>query len=193
MSPQITHELSQIAFVVGIIVTALAGWASYCYGHRRAKEKDRIISQHLEDLKTHTPGINKKRELILRVSAAPNEKWTEIILGTVPGAVADYILMVFTSEKGRVSGKVRIKGSHEEYPFSSTANDSIPVVIRNLWVPETRHYKVPVVLEWIITEKTEADASLSMWTEGWLETHDRKPHVRIGPIQSEQTILDSSS
>ncbi len=182
MSLQTAQTMNQVALVAGIIITALAGWVSYRHGHRLAKEKDRIIRQHLEDLKAHTPGINKKRELILRVSAAPNEKWTEIILGTVPGAVADYILMVFTSDKGRVSGKVRIKGSHEEYPFSTTANDCFPVVIRNLWVPETRQYKVPVVLEWIITEKTEVDASLSMWTEGWIETHDRESHVFASPV-----------
>ena len=182
MSPQTAHGISQIAFVVGIIVTALAGWASYCYGHRRAKEKDRIIRQQLNDLNANTTGINKKRDLILRISAAPNETWTEIILETVPGSVAGYILMLFTSDRGRVSGKVRIKGSHEEYPFSTTANDRFPIVIRNLWVLETRHDKVPVVLEWIITEKTEAGASLNMWTEGWLETHDREPHVRTSPV-----------
>ena len=94
----------------------------------------------------------------------------------VPPGVTDYLLLLFASNKGRISGKVRIKDSSEETTFSTTANNRVPVALRNVWVPEESQYKVPTILQFIITEKTSSDSALSIYTQGWIDTRGNEPH-----------------
>jgi hypothetical protein len=69
-----------------------------------------------------------------------------------------------------------MKDSKNEYPFSTTANNQIPLAVKNLWLSENGYYKIPTVLEFIITEKTEADATLSIYTQGYIDSRGTEPH-----------------
>lgn len=123
-----------------------------------------------------TSEILEKNELIYQSAVDRNEVWTELEMKHVPPGVTDYLLLLFASNKGRISGKVRIKGSTEEYAFSTTANNRVPVALRNVWVPEESQYKVPTILQFIITEKTSSDSALSIYTQGWIDTRGNEPH-----------------
>ena len=94
----------------------------------------------------------------------------------MPPGVTDYLLLLFASDKGRISGKVRIKGSPEVTSFSTTTNNRVPVALRNLWVPEENQYMVPTIMQFKITEKTETSSSLSIFTQGWIDTRGNEPH-----------------
>jgi len=91
------------------------------------------------------------------------------VLQKTPQGVTDHLLLLFKSDKGNISGKVRIKGSKDIYPFSTIANQQIPLAVRNLWLPKEGKYKEPTIMEFAVTEKTEPDASLKIFTAGWIE------------------------
>jgi hypothetical protein len=80
------------------------------------------------------------------------------------------------SNIGRISGKVRIKGSQDVSPFYTTVNNTVPVAVRNLWVPAEGKYKIPTIMEFSITEKPTPDASLRIYTAGWVDSQGREPH-----------------
>jgi hypothetical protein len=94
----------------------------------------------------------------------------------VPAGVTDYLLLLFVSDKGRVSGKVRAQGSDKIAFFSTTVNNKIPVAVPNLWIPKDQQYKIPTILEFSISEATEANAILSILTQGWIDSRGREPH-----------------
>ena len=85
-------------------------------------------------------------------------------------------MLLFAADKGRISGKVRIKGSTITSSFSTTANWNIPVAVPNLWLAKAEHYQVPTMPEFAITQKTEPDAVLSIFTQGWIDSRGREPH-----------------
>jgi hypothetical protein len=120
--------------------------------------------------------MNSRVELIYRATKIKEEIWTPVEMKNVPEGVTDYLLLLFQSDKGRVSGKVRIKGSEEIYTFSTTANNRFPIAVRNFWLAEKGQYKVPTILEFMITEKTDVTASLSIYTQGYIDTAGREPH-----------------
>lgn len=101
--------------------------------------------------------------------------WTSIEVNSVPPGVSDYLLLLFRSDRGRISGKVRVQGSKSEAWFSTTANDTIPVSVANLWLPEQKHYKSPTIIEFAIIE-TDAAATLTVLTAGWIDSRGREPH-----------------
>jgi cell division protein FtsL len=167
----------------GIILTALGGYGSYHFGRREKEEADRVadekqqvLKDHIAQLQASTEQVSSRVELIYRAAKIKEEIWTPVEMKNVPAGVADYLLLLFQSDKGRVSGKVRIKGSEEVYTFSTTANNRIPVAVRNLWLAEKGQYKVPTILEFLISEKRDATASLSVYTQGWIDTRGREPH-----------------
>jgi len=184
------QTVSQIILFTGIILTALGGYGSYHYGKEEERERERISDEKQRELKTqvselqtrleavqeNTSETHKTVNLIYQATKITEEEWTEVELKNVPPGVTDYILLLFASDKGRVSGKVRIKGSDEVYSFSTTANNKIPLALRNLWLPDKGQYKVPTIMEFAVTEKTEDDASLSVYTQGWIDTRGREPH-----------------
>lgn len=149
------QTISQIVLTIGIILTALGGFGSYHFGKKEERDKERAseeaqgrlnsqiveLQSELESVRSNTAQIDEKVDLIFKASGLVREKWTEIQLKHVPEGVTDYVVLLFASDKGRITGRVRIKGSKEEYPFSTTANDRIPVAVRNLWLPEKGHYK----------------------------------------------------
>lgn len=189
--------MSQIVLLLGLILAALGGFGSYHFGKKEDREKARasekreaILNDQVLNLNSQVVNLNKQLDavqsstaethrmlsLIFKSGGLAQEEWTEVQLKNVPEGVADYIILLFISDKGRVSGKVRIKDSNVEYPFTTTANNRIPLAIKNLWLPEKGHYKIPAVLEFLITEKTETDATLSIYTQGWIDSRGTEPH-----------------
>jgi hypothetical protein len=51
----------------------------------------------------------------------------------VPPGVTDYLLLLFTSDKGRISGKARIQGSDIISSFSTTVNNKIQTHPKPAW------------------------------------------------------------
>ena len=174
---------SQIVLLVGIILSAIGGYGSYYFGKLEEAENKRTSAKTQDELKAqitklqaNTSQINERTELIFQSLKVKAETWVEVEMKNFPPGVTDYLLLLFTSDKGRISGKVRIKGSEDISFFSTTANNKVPVALRNLWLPEEGQYKVPTIMEFIVTEKTEPDASLSIYTQGWIDTRGREPH-----------------
>jgi hypothetical protein len=120
--------------------------------------------------------FNKRTELIYEALGVKQDVWTDIEIKNVPDGATDYLLLLFKSNKGRISGKVRIKGSQSVSSFSTTANDTIPVAVPNLWIPALKQYQVPTILEFSVTEKTATDAGLSIFTQGWVDSRGTEPH-----------------
>lgn len=180
MTPQ---TISQIVLFIGVLLSALGGFGSYYYGKldeennkREADAAQNALKTQIQELQAHTSKISDKTELIAQALNVKAEIWMEVEMKNVPPGVADYLLLLFASDKGRIVGKVRIKGSENVSLFSTTANNRIPVAVRNLWVPKDRQYKVPTILEYTVTEKTELNASLSIYTQGWLDSRGREPN-----------------
>jgi hypothetical protein len=120
--------------------------------------------------------VNQTVELVFQSAELKQEVWTEVEMKDVPPGVADYVLVLFRSNIGRISGKVRIKGSQDVSPFYTTVNNTVPVAVRNLWVPAEGKYKIPTIMEFSITEKPTPDASLRIYTAGWVDSQGREPH-----------------
>ncbi len=177
------QTISQLILLLGVVLTALGGYGSYHFGKIEEKEKERIsdqkqneLNEQITILQANTSQINTKLELIYQAARLREEVWTQVEMKNVPPGVTDYLLLLFRSDKGRITGNVRIKGSQETSSFSTTANNRIPVALRNLWVPDQGQYKVPTVMEFSITEKTNAEASLSIYTQGYIDSRGTEPH-----------------
>jgi hypothetical protein len=69
-----------------------------------------------------------------------------------------------------------VQGSPNIAYFSTTTNDTLPVALPNLWLPKEQHYQIPTIMEFAVTEKTVPDATLSIFTQGWIDRRGREPH-----------------
>jgi hypothetical protein len=69
--------------------------------------------------------VNQTVELVFQSAELKQEVWTEVEMKDVPPGVADYVLVLFRSNIGRISGKVRIKGSQDVSPFYTTVNNTV--------------------------------------------------------------------
>jgi hypothetical protein len=170
------QTFSQILIVVGLVITAIGGFGSYYYGKLeeedykgKANKTQNELKAKIEKLQAGTSKIEKRMELIFEALKVKEETWMEVEMKNVPQGVTDYLLLIFKSDKGNISGKVRIKGSKDIYPFSTIANEQIPLAVRNLWLPKEGKYKEPIIMEFAVTEKTEPDASLKIFTAGWID------------------------
>jgi len=173
---------SQIVLFVGVLLSAIGGFGSYYYGKveeeknkRESNKAQDELKAQIRELQLNTSHISDQTELIFQALKVKAETWLEVEMKNVPPGVTDYLLLRFTSDKGRISGKVRIKGSESISSFSTTANNKVPVAVRNLWLPKEGQYKVPTIMEFTVTEKTEPDASLSIYTQGWIDSKGREP------------------
>ena len=177
------QTVSQLIALCGLILTAAGGFGAYYFGEREQVKKDakhqveqQTLLAEFNALKQSTAQIDNKLELIYRAAKLKTEVWTKVEMKNVPPEVTDYLLVLFRTNQGRITGKVRIEGSEDVSSFSTTANDNIPIAVRNLWIASEGHYKTPTIMEFLITEKTSPDATLSIFTAGWIDTHDREPH-----------------
>ncbi len=177
------QTISQLVLFVGVLLSAIGGFGSYYYGKVEEEENKRNSSKvqdelkaQIRELEVNTSHISDKTELIFQALKVKAETWMEVEMRNVPQGVADYLLLFFTSDKGRISGKVRIKGAQSISSFSTTANNKVPVAVPNLWLPQEGQYQVPTIMEFTVTEKTEPDASLSIYTHGWIDSMGQEPH-----------------
>lgn len=174
---------SQIVLLFGVLMSAIGGFGSYYYGKLEEKENKREsdkaqneLKGQIKELQANTSQISDKTELIFQALKVKTETWMEVEMKNIPPGITDYLLLLFTSDKGRISGKVRIKGSENISSFSTTVNNRVPVAVRNLWVPKEGQYKIPTIMEFTVTEKTEPDASLSIYTQGFIYSRGQEPH-----------------
>ncbi len=177
------QTVSQLILLLGIILSAMGGFGSYLFGKIEERGKEQIandeqkaLNDKIAQLQSTSDEINNKLELVHEATKTADEVWTEVEMKHVPPGVTDYLLLLFRSDKGRISGKVRIKGSEEITSFSTTANNHIPVSLRNLWVPKDDQYKIPTIMEYLITEKTDTSAILSIYTQGYIDSRGTEPH-----------------
>ncbi len=169
--------------LLGILLSAAGGFGSYYYGKleeaENKRESDKAqneLKAQIKDLQTNTSKISDKAELIFQALKVKAETWMEVEMKNVPPDLTDYLLLLFVSDKGRISGKVRMKGSENVASFSTTANNRWPVAVPNLWLAKEGRYQTPPVMEFTVTEKTEPDASLSIYTQGFIWSRGQEPH-----------------
>lgn len=163
----------QLLAAVGAILAAISVFLSNFYGNREQeayKRKAEITQNELKaKIEEFQVDTSKGMELIFEALNVKKETWMEVEMKNVPQGVTDYLLLLFKSDKGYISGKVRIKGTKDIYPFSTMANNDIPLAIRNLWLLKEKKYKEPIIMEFAVTEKTIQDASLKIFTAGWID------------------------
>jgi|SRR5205085_4743196 len=87
-----------------------------------------------------------------------------------------FMFVALHGQRSDSGWEVRVKGSQIETAFSTTANDTIPVSVPNLWMPSEKQYQVPTVIEFAVTEITDAGATLTILTKGWIDSRGREPN-----------------
>ena len=165
--------------ILGALAISFTIWQARLTGEERGKlESERKeLRQDVKDIKASLIYQSQPTSIPPHVpTPATVQKWSEVELKNFPAVMADYVLLLFKSDKGRIIGKVRLKGSTEEYPFSTTANSRTPIAVRNIWLPQEQHYKSPAYLEFLMTEITEPNARLSIYTQGWIDSRGQEPH-----------------
>lgn len=81
--------------------------------------------------------------------------------------ISDYFPLVFKSNLGLITGYVRVKGTKEFHRFSTKGNAKIPVVVKNLWLPDKKQYQSPPILELVIDHQADEKATLNIYTTGF--------------------------
>jgi hypothetical protein len=170
----------QVVLFSGLVVSAIGGLGSYYFGKVEDAETQRKADETQHELKAQITKLqanfDAKTDLIFKALNVKQDVWTAVKIESIPPGVADYLLLLFKSDKGRISGEVRVQGSSNIAYFSTTTNDTLPVAVPNLWLPQEQQYKVPTVIEFAVTEKTTPDATLSIFTQGWVDRRGREPH-----------------
>jgi hypothetical protein len=179
--PEMTLQtVCQTMLLTGVILSALGGYGSYHFGKSEERESRRKSDETQRELKSQIiklqANFDAKTDLIFQALKVKPDVWTPVETKNVPPGVADYLLLLFKSDKGRISGKVRVQGSENVAFFSTAVNDTVPVAVPNLWMPKERQYKVPTIFEFAVTEKTVADSTLSIFTQGWADRRGQEPH-----------------
>ncbi len=174
-----SQTICQIIALLGLFISAGGGFGSYYFGKMEEREKaqksdiaQRALTSQIAKFEEKQ---NARTELILRALNVKPDVWTSVEINTVPPGVTEFLLLLFQSTKGNISGKVRVKGSDRVASFSTTVNDHLPVAVANLWMPEQKQYQVPTVIEFTITDKTFSDAGVSILTQGWIDSLGREP------------------
>jgi len=162
----------QFVGMAALVVAAVAGWRAGVYGDRESDSKQRDLKSQIASLQAY---LGKKIDLLIDAKNVKQDVWVAVKTDTVPPTAA-YLMLLFKSDKGRISGKVRVQGSERIASFSTTANDTTPIAVANLWLPKERQYRMPIIVEFAVTEKTVADANLSVFTQGWIDDLGQEPH-----------------
>lgn len=178
MTPQIA---CQIVLLCGVLLSAIGGFGSFYFGKVEERQNREASSKTQTDLRAQIAQLqssfDSKTELIFQAMNIKPDVWTEVKLHDAPSSVADFVLMLFRSDRGRISGKVRIKGSKNIAFFSTSSNSRIPVAVANVWDEKTKLYTDPSVLEFAVTEKTDNTATLSVFIAGWIDSRGQEPHI----------------
>ena len=179
MNPQTAQTICQVLIVGGAIVSALAAFGSSHFKGIADHEKQAKWDKDQAELRSHIEKFQNTYEantkLLFGALKVKDERWIELKTETVPPTSA-YLLLLFRSDKGRIDGKIRVKGSENVSMFSTTANDTVPLAVQNVWNANSKKYDWPVTLELSITAKSQSDAGLNIFTQGWIDDLGQEPH-----------------
>lgn len=175
---------SHIVIFIGVFLTAVGGLGQYYLGKLESEKKDRdaaVAERKLQDklnaLKVNLVNIEQDTSsltsikqtvdtILLQSSDKAGVGWKEIEMIKVavwfPGRSVDFMFLLFQSSSGIIRGNVRVKGADEIYSFSTDANTSLPVAIRNLWLQEKNQFQSFPVIEYKIMNKTDENATLNI-------------------------------
>src|ERR1700733_12177342 len=132
MSPQYAF---QILLFIGLVLSAVGTIGSYHYGKRDERQaREASTARENESREASTARENElrdqiakfqntldtKTELILKSVSVKTDAgvWTAVTIDKIPPGVADYLMFLFVANQGRISGKVRVKGSENIAFFS---------------------------------------------------------------------------
>jgi hypothetical protein len=170
------QTICQIVVGIGALISLIGTFGSYHFGKKEQAVQRRATEAAQAAVTMQLASISRNTELLVQAANVKPDVWTEVEMKNVPPGVTDYLLLLFVADKGRISGKVRIRGAERTSLFSTTANSRVPVAVPNLWLPDQKSYKVPTILEFAVTEKTEPDAALTIFTQGWIDSRGTEPH-----------------
>lgn len=97
---------------------------------------------------------------------AAKDQWVDVETDAAPPA-ATAIDLLFGADKGLIIGKVRIRGSDVVASFSTDVNNLQQVVVRNAPTNNGEAPAYPIVLQFVILEKTHPEASLNISVAGY--------------------------
>lgn len=147
----------QCMVLFGAIISAVGAFGLAHYKDAESARSSEKIREELATIKTNT-------SILVQSVSVKQDTWVSLKLDMVPRGVADYLLMLFRSDRGRMIGKVRVQGSDKISTFSTTANDKLPVSIPNLWRGD--QYATPTIIEYSVTETSDPAARLTILTAG---------------------------
>jgi flagellar basal body-associated protein FliL len=170
---------SHIAIFVGVLLTAGGGLGSYYFGKREDEKKEvqsaaaqtklqkrvNALQGKLSQIQSNTESIDQKISLIFKSSETKKNKWNEVKVSAP--VFADYIVVLFRSSSGDISGNARIRGTKEIYPFSTKVNNRLPLAVHNLWLQDKKQYMSNPILEYEITETSDEKNTLSIFSAGY--------------------------
>jgi len=174
------QTICQIIIFVGALLSGAGALGSFHF--RKADEASskaaaaatqKALSDQIDRLQS---GMDSNTELLVEAVNLRRDVWMQVEMTHVPPGVTDYLLLLFRSNHGRISGKIRIKGSQHTAFFSTTVNDRTAVAVPNLWLPDQDQYQVPTILEYAVTEQTDVQSALSIYTQGWIDRRGQEPH-----------------
>jgi len=178
MTPQIA---CQIVLLCGVLLSAAGGFGSFYFGKMEERQNREASGKTQSELRGQIAQLqssfDSKIDLIFQTMNIKPDVWAEVKLNDVPSGVADFALFLFRTDRGRISGRVRIKGSKNIAFFSTSANANTPVAVANVWDEKGKQYADPTILEFSVTEKTENTATLSIFTAGWIDLRGQEPHI----------------
>jgi len=179
MSAQTWITFFQGLMFAAAILAAIGAYGSFHFKQAADREKQEVVNRDQSELRSRIAKLQATYETnttqIFQALRVKQDQWIEVQATHVPPTCA-YLLLLFRSDKGRIEGKVRVKGADRTSSFSTTSNDTVPVAVQNLWEPTAKEYKRPIILEFAVTEKTQPDATLAILTHGWIDDLGQEPH-----------------
>jgi len=172
----IKHSWYRTILLVAIGTVAVISVVLYIFDYRDKKKSENEISTLQLQLKSQTNEIYNLKVIALSTNQKIDDlnksheqisgKGTQFEVKGVP-PISDYFPLVFKSSLGLITGYVRVRGTNEFHRFSTKGNSKIPVVVKNLWLPEKGQYQSPPILELVIDHQSDEKATLSVYTKGF--------------------------
>ena len=163
---------SNAIMLFGAVLAAGGSFSAYYFGNKVNKlSEDKmqstlsIVDQKVDGVDDKLTGIDHKLTLIAETNDSQKHKWNEAKI--IAPAIADYVMLIFKSTGGRISGNCRIKGTDVIYPFSTDVNDKIQLAVKNKWQEEKGNYTEDPFLEYEIIQKSQDMDTLKIFTAGY--------------------------
>jgi hypothetical protein len=172
----IKHSWYRPSLLIAIGTIAVISVVLFIFDYHNKKKSENEIStlqlqlnnqtDEIYNLKVIALSTNQKIDDLNKPQEQISGKSTQFEVEGVP-PISDYFPLVFKSNFGLITGYVRVKGTKEFHRFSTKGNAKIPVVVKNLWIPEKGQYQSPPILELVIDHQADEKATLSIYTTGF--------------------------